>query len=211
VLTYDEGATVVRRDLLDGRVWSATPFRALRDSNGVLLLALWPGITSMAPKTWVDSQLTGDDQVRRQGLPDLARGEWRLDRWVWRDTGRLSWVGVDPGFSVDCFFDVSGRPLNWYLNFERLPVRTPLGIDTFDLLLDMVIAPDLTSWKWKDEDEYAHARRLGLIDDQEHRRVSRARERAVALVSSRGGPFAESRTSWRASPEWAVPVLPEVS
>ena len=48
----------------------------------------------------------------------------------------------------------------WYANFERPFQRTPIGIDTFDLLLDLVIEPD-SSYRWKDEGEYRLGRQLG--------------------------------------------------
>jgi hypothetical protein len=38
-----EGATVVRRDVLDGKVWSAAPFRVITHSGGTLVTACWPG------------------------------------------------------------------------------------------------------------------------------------------------------------------------
>ncbi|MFJ4866145.1 hypothetical protein [Streptomyces sp. NPDC088748] len=30
--------------------------------------------------------------------------------------------------------------------------RTGAGFDTFDLTVDLLIAPDLARWEWKDED-----------------------------------------------------------
>jgi hypothetical protein len=206
---FPEGATVVRRDVLHGKVWSAAPHRVLADSGDELRLGYWPGIESLAPSTWIDWLGTGDEATRKRAIPDVARGRWRLDRWVWRDTSVLAWFGVDPDFSIPRFCDAGGgAPLRWYVNFERPYRRTAIGIDTFDLFVDLVIAPDLGRWWWKDEDEYAQARRLGLIDDVEHRRVERARERAVALVEAHGGPFGQDWPTWAAGTDWALPVLP---
>jgi len=67
---------------------------------------------------------------------------------------------------------------------------------------------DLNRWSWKDEDEYAQGRRLGLITDADHYNVGRARERAVALLETRGGPFARHASTWRVSDQWPIPVLP---
>jgi hypothetical protein len=202
------GATAVRRDVLAGRVWSAAPHRVLRDCGGDLLLACWPGVVSLASVTWIDSMGSGDPAVRGQGIADLARGRWRLGRWVWRDTLVQSRFGVDEDFSVHRFCDAGGTPLRWYVNFERPARRTRIGVDMFDLMIDLVAAPDLSRWEWKDEDEYAQARRLGLIGDAEHRRVGRARERAVALVESGGGPFAADWPDWPEPVRWPLPVLP---
>jgi predicted RNA-binding protein associated with RNAse of E/G family len=109
-------------------------------------------------------------------------------------------------FGVDLFFGGS-EFVRWYVNFERPYVRTRIGIDTFDLLLDLLVEPDL-SYRWKDEDEYAHGRRLGLVTQAEHRSVQRARERVVELIERRAEPFDERWQSWRPDPGWPQPRLP---
>ena len=169
--------------MLDGQVFTAAPHRVLRDTGDELLLAHWPGITALAPRTWIDWLHTGDDAVRKRALPDLAARTWELGDWVWRDTGRLSWFGVDEWFSLHRFFDLTGTPLNWYINFERPFVRTRSGVDTFDVMIDLVAAPDLSSWRWKDEDEYAELHRLGVLGNAEVR------------PADRGGPGTGCRTS----------------
>jgi hypothetical protein len=205
---FPEGATAVRRDVLDGRVFSAAPHRVLRDTGDVLLAAYWPGIASRQPQTWIDWLRTGDDGVRKRAIPDLAARRWTLGDWVWERTGRLTWFGVDEWFSVHRNFDLEGRPLNWYINFERPATRTPAGVDTFDVMVDLVAEPDLSGWHWKDEDEYAQGQAAGLFDAAEVARIEAARERAVALVERRGGPFAEDWPSWRPDPAWPLPALP---
>ena len=205
---FAAGTTAVRRDVLRGRVWAAAPHRVVRDSGGELVLAYWPGIESLAPTTWIEWLGSGDDALRKQAIPNLARGQWQLGRWTWRDTIVLSWFGADPDFSVHRYWDSNGEPLRWYVNFERPFQRTRIGIDTFDLLVDLVIRPDRTGWEWKDEDEYALGRRLGLISAAEHGRVERARERAVAMVEAGRGPFAQEVAARPPEVGGPVPVLP---
>ncbi|MEU4221462.1 DUF402 domain-containing protein [Actinoplanes sp. NPDC026623] len=198
----------MRRDVFNGRVWSAAPHRVVDDDGTVLRLACWPGIESMAPTTWIHWLITGDDTVRKQAIPNLVRGRWQLGPWVWRDNTVVSWFGVDPDFSIHLFTPVDSGASHWYVNFERPVRRTAIGIDTCDLMLDLVADPDLRRWSWKDEDEYAQGRRLGLITDADHRRVSPARERAVALLETRGGPFAQHASRWQVRADWPIPVLP---
>jgi hypothetical protein len=124
------------------------------------------------------------------------------------DTSVLSWFGLDPDFSIHRFCSTDGRVPRWYVNFERPLRRTAIGIDTFDLLLDLVADADLVRWTWKDEDEYAQARHLGLITDSEHHRVEYARQRAVALIETRGGPFAQDWSTWQVPGHWPTPKLP---
>jgi hypothetical protein len=202
------GATAVLRDVLRGRVRTVVPHRVLDDTGTTLLVAHWPGIVSLMPDHWTAGIRTGDGAIRLHTLPDVAAGRWTLEPWTWHSTARLSWYGIDEWFSVHRFFDPGGRAQSWYVNFERPWTRTPGGLDTCDLWVDLVAGPDLESWAWKDEDEYAHARRLGLVSADEHAAVARARERAVALIGARGGPFGESWPAWRADESWPLPALP---
>ncbi|GLW29127.1 DUF402 domain-containing protein [Actinoplanes regularis] len=206
--TFAIGATAVRRDVLDGRVWSAAAHRVLDDDGQRLTLCCWPGVTTYAPTTWIEWLGNRDDAIRKQGIPDLATGRWDLGEWIWRDTVLLTWVGLDPDFSVQRFQAVSGGSTQWKINFERPVRRTTIGIDTFDLLLDLIADPACDRWSWKDEDEYDQARRLGVITDADHRRVGRARHRAVHLVETRGGPLAQDWSTWRPDSGWPTPVLP---
>lgn len=96
------------------------------------------------------------------------------------------------------------------MNFERPGVRTAGGFDTFDLTVDLVIEPDLDRWHWKDEDEYAQVRRMGIVTDTEHRSVDAARAQVLAMLDDRSGPFGDAARwrSWRWNPRWPVPRLP---
>jgi hypothetical protein len=89
----------------------------------------------------------------------------------------------------------------------RWPVAATREISFYAQSLSLVVDPDGTR-RWKDEDEYAHHVRLGLITDAEHAAVQTAREEAVTLVEARGEMFAESaRQRWLPDPVWATPSL----
>jgi protein associated with RNAse G/E len=191
---FAAGATAVKRDVLRGKVWTAAPHRVVEDTGDNLVLASWPGVEQLAPTTWIQWLRTGDDALRE------------LDRWIWRDTTPVSRFAAGEHFSVHRL--LRGGPTPWYVNFERPFRRTPVGIDTFDLLLDLVVAPDLASYSWKDEDEYAQGRRLGLIDDATHADVEQARDQVLALIESGTGPFAHDWSAFRRDPAWPDPLLP---
>jgi hypothetical protein len=204
------GTTVVRRDVHLGKVWSAQPYRALADTGTVLELGYWPGIHSLAPTTWTTALRTGDDAARKSGLANLAAGAWELGPWAWRHTVVRSRFETGEMFSLHRFQDPdTGEPLRLYVNFERPIVRTRIGIDTLDLLVDLVVEPDLSGHHWKDVDEYTQGRRLGFITDAEHRRVEQARERALGLLQDRSGPFAEPWPTWAPDATWPLPELPD--
>ncbi|MEV6979135.1 DUF402 domain-containing protein [Kitasatospora sp. NPDC093806] len=206
---FAPGTTVVRRDVHRGRIWSAQPHRALTDTGTVLELAYWPGIRSLAPTTWTNALRTGDAAVRKSGLAHLAAGTWELDPWHWRDTVVRSRFETGSWFSLHYFQDpATAEPLRLYVNFERPATRTGTGIDTLDLLVDLVVEPDLSGHAFKDEDEYAHGRRLGFVTDHDHRRVERAREHVLGLLGDRAGPFADPWPRWAPDPSWPLPALP---
>ena len=56
-----------------------------------------------------------------------------------------------------------GELLLWYVNLEEPLKRTAIGFDYLDQLLDIEIAVDLSSWKWKDEDELEAAVVRGVM------------------------------------------------
>ncbi|MFE4974254.1 DUF402 domain-containing protein [Kitasatospora sp. NPDC056651] len=203
---FAPGATAVRRDVVHGRVWSAMPYTVLADDGATLTIAARPGTDSLVPARWAAAARAGG--TRSGCIDDLAAGQWELDHWTWRDTVVVGRFTAGAPFSVHRFLTPEGRPLRWYVNFERPYRRTAIGVDTFDLFLDLVIDPDLSTYSWKDEDEYAQARRLGVVDEATHRQVDRARDLALAQLRDRSGPFAPEPDAWRLPPEGPLPVLP---
>ncbi|MFI6850027.1 DUF402 domain-containing protein [Kitasatospora sp. NBC_00085] len=207
---FQPGTTVIRRDVHAGRVWTAMPQRVIADTGHVLTLAYWPGIESLAPTTWITSTRTGDQVAREGMLTDLAAGTWTLDRYRWTGTTLLSYFLAGEWFSVHCFQDAATKePLRWYVNFEKPYQRRPGGIDTLDLCLDLVVTPALSGHHWKDREEYAQLRRLGVIDDYLHRQVERAQGRAIAMLDNESGPFAAGWPTWAPDPSWPLPLLPD--
>ncbi|MEV0717780.1 DUF402 domain-containing protein [Asanoa sp. NPDC050611] len=188
-MTFTPGTTVAWRNVFGGRVWSAIPCRVLQDTGTVVTVAHWPGVSCLVPELWRSGE-------RGALLRDLISGEWRVSPFVWQSTTVISWLGVDPDFSIH-FYRGSNRSW-WYVNFQLPCVRGAATVDTFDLLVDLVLSADLAEVTWKDEDEYADGRRLGLIDSATHARVSLARDRALNMARTGVGPFAD--TVWR---EWS--------
>lgn len=208
---FTEGARVVRRDVLDGKVWSAAPYRVITSTDGTLVLACWPGAESLAASTFTSWLRTGDDSVRKQAIPNLAARQWELDRFTWRDTTLSICSSEGDYFSVCRYARPDETPLGhdgWYVNFELPRQPTAIGYDTFDLLLDLIVAPDLASYTWKDQDEYAQGRRLGLITDALHARVDQARQQVIALIKEQRAPFAGDWAIQHPAPGWRALILP---
>ncbi|MEW2134188.1 DUF402 domain-containing protein [Streptomyces sp. NPDC005435] len=209
---FESGRTVVRRDVHHSgtarHVWSEHALRVLTDTGDALETACAPGAETRWPALYADSLAEGDRSGRVRAFDALAAGTWEQTSGRWRDTELRAWKPPTAWFSVNAFYTTAGLR-NWYVNFERPLLRTPDGFDTFDLAVDLVVTPDLAHWEWKDEDEYAHARRLGLVTDTDHRAVDAARAEALAMIGERAGPFAEGAgwSAWRWNGAWPTPRL----
>ncbi|MFE7357273.1 DUF402 domain-containing protein [Streptomyces sp. NPDC057543] len=212
--SFNAGETVVRRDVhRSGRVWSEQALRVIADTSEALVTACAPGAEARWPTLYAKARANGDRSVRTEAFDAMATGEWELADSRWQETELLLWKQPGAWFSVNAFFVSNGvgrRLRNWYVNFERPSVRDAAGFDTFDLTVDLVIDPDLSQYEWKDVDEYAHVRRLGIVTDTEHQAVDDARAQALAMLADRSGPFkaAAEWRSWRWDPTWPMPRLP---
>ncbi|MEU8434738.1 DUF402 domain-containing protein [Streptomyces sp. NPDC029216] len=212
--SFEEGQTVVRRDVhRTGRVWSEHALRVVADTSEALVAACSPGAEARWPALYARALAEGDRSVRTEAFDAMATGVWGLTDAVWQETELLLWKQPTAWFSVNAFYvpDGDGRRLrNWYVNFEHPTRRTADGFDTFDLTVDLVVDPGLSRWEWKDEDEYAHVRRLGIVTDSEHQAVDAARDQVLAMITERSGPFADAAAwaSWRWNPAWPAPRLP---
>ncbi|MGP3991500.1 DUF402 domain-containing protein [Streptomyces sp. 3N207] len=208
--SFKVGETVVRREVhSSGRVWNEHALRVVADTSEALVAACPPGAETRWPALYVKARTDGDRSVRTEAFDAMAAGTWELVDAVWQDTELLQWKPPAAWFSVNAFYTGAGLR-NWYVNFEHPTTRTGDGFETFDLTVDLVVDPDLTGWQWKDEDEYAHVRRLGIVTDTEHQAVDAARDQALAMLTERTGPFSDTAawTAWRWNPAWPTPRLP---
>ncbi len=102
--------------------------------------------------------------------------------------------------SIYLFYKPDGAFEHWYVNFEQPLRRTPIGYDTFDHKLDLIVMTDGT-YRWKDEDELEHAAAAGLLDPAE--------VRAEAERVLHEWPFPTGWEDWRPDQAWPIPQLPE--
>jgi hypothetical protein len=96
----------------------------------------------------------------------------------------------------------------WYVNLEEPWIRTSRGFDSRDHGLDVIVAPDRSSWSWKDEDEMDRDITAGRLTPADVAAYRAEGERAAARIMRGDPPFDEDWTLWRPDPAWPVPILP---
>ena len=96
----------------------------------------------------------------------------------------------------------------WYVNLEEPTTRTAIRFDTWDQQLDIVIRPDFSSWRWKDEDHFEEVQSFGLISPGRAKEFRDEGLRVIGLMNERRPPFNGGWESWRPDPSWRMPELP---
>ena len=98
--------------------------------------------------------------------------------------------------------------LCWYINLQDPFRRSPTGIDTSDNILDVVVSPDKSSWRWKDEDELEEAVSLGLVTRAQAQAIRMEGESAIATLTANQPPFDAAWETWSPPADWGIPTLP---
>jgi len=186
----------VLRQVWRGKAWFVRPVTVVRDAPELVALYVAPGTLCKWP-------YTKDGQKLR-----VPQDEWVLQDVPW--VGRMLRLTV-PGeaHSVLLFWNEAGQFVSWYIDLETPMRRTPLGFDYMDQMLDIVVAPDLSWWRWKDEDELEEGVRRGLWDAAQAAETRAEGERALARLLARQPPLDQPWEEWRPDPSWIAPLLPD--
>lgn len=134
-----------------------------------------------------------------------------LDYWVtaapafdytWDRTHVLRFMRAGDRHTIELFWDLAWSFLGWYVNLQAPLVITNNRFDTTDWALDVWVEPD-GAWSWKDEDDFAHAQELGVLDGPAADDVRADGERVVA-----SRPWPTGWEHWRPPEAWQPLPLP---
>jgi predicted RNA-binding protein associated with RNAse of E/G family len=196
---FHPGQIILLREIWRGKVWSARPEIVIQDKPDLLALYLAPGTI------WKQPAALDGERTKPQ---NRLRSEWILKEDKW-NCHRLRLTIPGAGYSVLVFWDMPDiKHRSWYINMEDPLLRTVRGFDYLDQFLDVIVKPDLSSWRWKDEDELAEAVACGLTPPERAAYLRAEGERVVKWIQSGKSPF-NGWQKWRPDPSWKVPVLPE--
>lgn len=182
-----------------GRVWSAQPWVVVEDGDELLATYMRPGTT------WYMPPLEGPLGHR---LHKLSTGKWDLLPFEWEKNSVLRLQRSGSAHSVWLLWGPSGEFLYTYVSLERPAARTPIGIDTMDHTLDIVVSAEGRSWKWKDEIPFAGLELMGIMTPAESSSIRQEGERVVELIE-RGDAWWTEWRDWVPDPDWPIPALPE--
>lgn len=193
---FDTGRTVALREIWHGGVWSARPATVVTDDDDVQMFYVPIGARWMSPRD------EGGTVLRAR------RERWVLGESTWEDHHVLSFAWPGVGHAVLLFFDRAWSPTIWYVNVQEPLRRSSVGFDTMDHDLDVLVALDGTSVRWKDEDELLEDVRLGNYTQDEAATFRAEGERGVRRILDREPPLDRDWTTWRPDASWPPPTLP---
>ena len=191
------GETVVLREVWRGRVWYARPATVVADEANLRAFYVPPGVVALKPVDGAGRSLR------------LYTDEWSLAEVRRGGNGFLSFAFPDTPYAVILGYTPSGELSEYYVNLQSPLRSTPIGFDTTEHLLDVVIPPDRSGWTWKDEDELDEAVARGWFSEHDVAWFRYWGERAIEHVLLREPPFDRNWTGWHPDPAWPAPALPD--
>lgn len=144
-------------------------------------------------------------------LMKRVAGRSYLDYWVtdapafdyvWDRTHVLRFMREGASHTVELFWSVDWAFLGWYVNLQAPLVVRGDKFDTTDWALDVWVEPDGT-WNWKDEDDFARAQELDVLDPAAAAAVRAEGERVIAEK-----PWPTGWEDWRPPTDWEPLPLP---
>ena len=200
---WEPGDVIVHQEAWRGRVWAPRPMIVVEDKADRLLLWIPQGTVRKIPATPLDRIDPSTKDAR--AIENLARGDWIYTDHTWEVSSL--WI-LCPGdwHAVWISWSEPGAQLGWYVNLQFPFRRTSVGIESMDLMLDIVVEPDF-SWRLKDEGEFEEVVRRGIFDEELGHRVREEARDAIESIEMKQGPFAEPWPAWIADPTWPIPSL----
>jgi len=197
-LYWQPGEGVVHRGVGFRKLWWAMPMVVVEDT---------PDLTALycrAGTIWKD--------VRRHATSRelLSPVKPRLVDQTWEETDILMLVVPGEAHSIWAMWERGGSILRcWYVNLETPLQRTPIGFDTMDHELDIVISPDRSEWKWKDEEAFRELVAGGAFTSGEAQTIHAEGEKVIRQLEDGVTPFWAAWEKWSPPKDWIIPPLPQ--
>jgi len=195
---WNFGDIIALRGSWRGKLWWACPARVVEDRPDLIAVYWAAGTPNKLPAARLSPEriLTAD----RVDLVDCE--------WTGTDVLMLAIPGA--AHSVYAMWDEGHARIRcWYVNLQESLRRVPTGFDSQDHLLDVVVSPDRTEWRWKDEAELEEALEVGLYSPSEAAAIREEGRRAIRLLQAEDSWVEDRWKTWSPPEEWGIPTLPD--
>jgi len=184
------------RGILKAKLWWACPAYVVTDTPDLLAL-YWPaGTPTRSP-------------ISRPTVRDELENRIELEERNWTDNDVLSLNVYGAAHSIELMWEAGTHTIRcWYVHLQEPLRRTRIGIDTMDQMLDIVISPDRSHWRWKDEDEFGEAEEIGVYSHSKAKSIRMEGERVIEMLEANASPFRDGWEQWIPPAEWTIPTFP---
>ncbi len=200
------GQTIVVQEVWEGMLWAARPVIVVEDRESFLAVWCPKGTRRKVPTTPPTRPMEGTRGERLASC--LERRDWVLVDQEW-DVSTLMLTDEGTMHSIWVSWLESGEHWGWYVNLQRPIRRARAAVQTMDLVLDVIITPDKSSWTWKDEDELQIALDRNLFDEALAASLRAEAEDVIRRAQANEPPFCDPWPDWRPNPSWGLPRLPD--
>ncbi|MBT7191028.1 MAG: DUF402 domain-containing protein [Anaerolineae bacterium] len=158
---------LMKSNLVKKSFWSSGENATLRGVGSKVFWA-YPTIvvqdTSDMIALYMPAGVLGKDTDHKPTPKELlSHAQINITDYQWNRTDVLFLIVPGDSFSTYIMWETGTKNLAcWYINLQEPIRRTKIGFDTMDHMLDVVISPDMTKWKWKDADEFTEAQKVGF-------------------------------------------------
>lgn len=178
------------------KVYWAYPTIVIKDNPELIVLYMPAGVM-------------GKDTAHKPTPNELLSiEEIKIADYQWKRTDVVMLIVPGESFSTYLMWETGTKNLDcWYVNLQEPIRRTLIGFDTMDNMLDVVISPDMNSWRWKDDDEFTAAQNIGFYSPEKAREIWAEGERAIQLITKERRDLYKKWETWQPNPEWELPIL----
>lgn len=187
---FEPGLTIELREVWRGETWEERTAIVVQDEPD--LIALYTPRASHA-------MIAVDADGNHLRMPTK---EWTLRRSTAPALEILALHVPGAEHSLLAIFDPPPRFTPWYINLESDLVRTERGFEYEEHVLDVLVERDLSTWRWKDEDELEEAVALGMFTPRQAEAFRHEGLHALNWLLTRQPPYDRDWLSWRPPPEW---------
>ena len=192
------GTPIVFRGVWLQRIWFACPAIIVEDKPDLIAFYWRAGTRVKKPH-----KRTTPQDMLSSAAPFIL-----VDK-TWTNTDVLLLTIPGAAHSIFVMWDEGHTRFRcWYINLQEPLQRTPIGFDTMDHLLDIIVHPDRSNWQWKDEDEFEEAIFIGVFSPEKADEIRAEGKRALKLILDNEACYCEHWKSWRPPSDWKIPELP---